>query len=62
MFHRIDSGSFTTTIGVELSAPGIHFPSTGSFGGWTGGWKPGGEAVNAVYECKPAFFCPKTIF
>ncbi len=40
--HKIDSGVYTTTIGVELSAPGINLPSEESFGGWAGGWKPGG--------------------
>jgi hypothetical protein len=38
--HNIDAGKYTTTIGLELTSPGIDFPSSGNFGAWTGGWKP----------------------
>jgi hypothetical protein len=38
--HNIDVGKYTTVIGVELTVPGIDFPSSGRFGAWTGGWKP----------------------
>lgn len=38
--HRIEAGTFTTTIGVMLMAPGIDLPPNSPFGGWAGGWQP----------------------
>lgn len=38
--HRIDAGSYHTTIGVELSTPGITLPAGNKLGGWEKGWKP----------------------
>lgn len=38
--HKIDSGKYTTTLGVYLSAPGIDLPADAPLGGWVGGWIP----------------------
>jgi hypothetical protein len=38
--HKIESGSYTTTIGLFMTAPGIDSPAGGPLGNWTGGWTP----------------------
>lgn len=38
--HRIDAGSYTTTIGVMLATPGLDTPPDSPLGGWSGGWVP----------------------
>jgi hypothetical protein len=38
--HQIDSGKYTTTIGVKLVAPGIEISKNQKLGGWSNGWKP----------------------
>lgn len=38
--HRIESGKYTTTIGVMNPAPGDDIPPDAPMGGWQGGWRP----------------------
>lgn len=38
--HRIENGSYTTTLGVYLAAPGIDTPAGTQIGAWTNGWTP----------------------
>lgn len=40
--HKIEAGVYTTTIGVNLTTPGIHVPTGTPLGAWAGGWKPVG--------------------
>lgn len=38
--HQINAGKYTTTINVELLAPGINAAESVPVGGWCKGWKP----------------------
>lgn len=38
--HRIESGKYTTTIGVFLTAGGVDSAKGSPLGNWTGGWTP----------------------
>lgn len=40
--HSIDAGSYTTTIAVELTAPGVDVPAGVPLGSWVKGWVPPG--------------------
>lgn len=37
--HTIEAGKYTTTIGVELTVPGVDYPSGNPWGGWIGGFR-----------------------
>lgn len=38
--HKIENGSYTTTVQVKLLVFGIDLPDTAPLGGWLNGWKP----------------------